>query len=333
MSVGIGVIGAGIMGADHARLIAGQVQGAHLEAVADADQARAGEIARLRGTRTLPDGDALIADDKVAAVLIASPDSTHVGFVRACLAAGKPVLCEKPLAPTAAEALPLVEAEAQGGKSLVRVGFMRRFDPPYHAMRETLASGRLGRALMLHAAHRNVFAADWFTSVNSITNSAVHEFDILRWLFGEEIVAVTTLKPRGKAGVMDNDPLLLIVEMAGGVIADIEVFINAAYGYDVRSELVCENGTTELARLPAAGAVRLGGAGALPFPPDWRGRFEDAYRLELQAWVDSLGRHDAPGATAWDGYVASAVAEAGVASLRSGRRETVSLAERPAFYA
>jgi myo-inositol 2-dehydrogenase/D-chiro-inositol 1-dehydrogenase len=100
----------------------------------------------------------------------------------------------------------------------------------------------------------------------------------------------------------------------------------------VRAELVCETGTMELARPPAAGSVRLAGAEALPFPPDWRGRFEDAYRLELQAWVDHLGEADAPGSTAWDGYVASAVAEAGVRSLTSGRREAVTLAEKPGFY-
>ena len=143
---------------------------------------------------------------------------------------------------------------------------------------------------------------------------------------------VTTLKPKGKRGVMANDPLIVIAETESGIFADIEVFINAAYGYEVRGELVCENGTVELARPPASGAVRLKGEQALSFPPDWRGRFADAYRIELQAWVDNLGKKRAPGATAWDGYVASAVAEAGVTSLKSGKREAVKLAKKPDFY-
>jgi myo-inositol 2-dehydrogenase / D-chiro-inositol 1-dehydrogenase len=332
MSVGIGVIGAGVMGADHARIISSQIQGAHLAALSDANEARAKAVAEKYGAeRHLADGAALTAADEVDAVLIASPDETHAAFVLACLEAGKPVLCEKPLAPTAADALKLVEAEVAHGKQLIRVGFMRRFDPFYGAMRETLRGGSLGRALMVHSAHRNVSAPDWFTPTNSITNSAVHEFDILRWLLDEEIVAVSAFKSGGKRGVMPNDPLMLVCETASGVLADIEVFINAAYGYDVRAELVCEEGTMELAR-PRAGDIRLNGQQALSFPPDWRGRFADAYRIEVQSWVDNLGRKDTPGATAWDGYVASAIAEAGVKSLKSGGREEVKLTKKPGLY-
>jgi len=224
-----------------------------------------------------------------------------------------------------------VEAEAAGGKSLIRVGFMRRFDPAYTAMRDTLNDGSLGRALLIHAAHRNVSAPDWFVPANSITNSAVHEFDIIRWLLGEEIVAVTALKSVAKPGKMERDPLMLIVETASGVIADIEAFINAGYGYDIRMELVCETGTMDLAR-PEPVSVRHAGEEARAFPPDWRGRFEDAYRLELNAWVAAIGQSDAPGATAWDGYVANAVAEAGVRSLASGAREMVELAAEPPLY-
>lgn len=334
MSVGIGVIGAGIMGTDHARIIASQVQRAHLVAVSDADRTRAEAAAAAHGARrALTDGHALIADEEVDAVLVASPDETHLDYTLACLDAGKPVLCEKPLAPHAADCLKAVAAEVKGGRRLITVGFMRRFDPAYVAMRETLRSGALGAALMIHSAHRNVAAPAWFTPENSITNSAVHEFDILRWLFDEEIVAVSAFTSKGKRGVMANDPLMLVCETASSVLADIEVFINAAYGYDVRAELVCEKGTAELARPPAAGAIRFAGNEARPFPPDWRGRFADAYRLELQSWVDAIRRGETTGASAWDGYVAEAVAEAGVRALRSGRREAVELATRPDFYA
>ncbi len=333
MSVGIGVIGAGVMGADHARIIASHVQGAHLVAISDADEGRAKKAAKAHSARRhYVDGNALIDDKEIEAVLVASPDTTHLGYVLACLKAGKPVLCEKPLAPTVEDCLRAVDAEAKGGKRLIQVGYMRRFDPAYVEMRETLRSGNLGKALLIHCAHRNVSAPDWFTPANSITNSAVHEFDILRWLFDEEIVAISTFKPRGKGGVMPNDPLLLLAEMGSGIFADIEVFINAAYGYDVRGELVCEAGTIELARPPASGAVRLKGQQAISFPPDWRGRFADAYRLELQAWVDAIHDGGSAGASAWDGYVAEAIAEAGVHALKSGAREAVKLQKKPDFY-
>ena len=332
MSVGIGIIGAGVMGADHARLIAGHVAGAHLVAISDADEGRARATAKEHAARRhYADGNTLIADPDVDAVIVASPDATHVDYALACLKAEKPVLCEKPLAPTTAECLRAVEAEVKGGKRLIQVGFMRRFDPAYVEMRNTLKSGALGRALMVHCAHRNVSAPDWFTPENSITNSGVHEIDIIRWLVDDEIAAVRAIKPKGAGRERPGDPVMLIIETAGGILADVEIFINARYGYDVRGELVCEEGTIDLAR-PAPGEIRRGLNQSKTFPPDWRGRFEDAYRIELQGWVNSLRGGPPVGASAWDGYAATAIAEAGVESLRRGERVEVKLAPKPEFY-
>lgn len=333
MSVGIGIIGAGVMGADHARLIAGHVAGAHLVAVSDADEGRARRTAEKHSARRHhSDGDALIGDPEVDAVVVASPDATHVDYTLACLKAGKPVLCEKPLAPTAAEALRAIEVEARGGKRLIQVGYMRRFDPAYTEMRNTLRGGALGRAVIFHCAHRNVSAPDWFTPENSITNSGVHEIDIIRWLVDDEIAAIHAIKPKGAGEARPGDPVMLILETAGGILADVEIFINARYGYDVRGELVCEEGTMDLAR-PGPGKIRRGLSQSSAFPPDWRGRFEDAYRIELQGWVNSLRGGPPVGASAWDGYAATAIAEAGVQSLRRGECVKVKLAPKPDFYA
>jgi myo-inositol 2-dehydrogenase / D-chiro-inositol 1-dehydrogenase len=332
MSVGIGIIGAGVMGADHARLIAGQVAGAHLVAVSDADEGRAQAIAKRHSARRhYADGNTLIADSEVDAVVVASPDATHIEYTLTCLKAGKPLLCEKPLAPTAAEALRAIEAEVKGGKRLIQVGYMRRFDPAYAEMRDTLTSGALGRAVMFHCAHRNVSAPDWFTPENSITNSGVHEIDIVRWLVDDEIFAVRAIKPKGRGHEKPGDPVLMILETAGGILADVEIFINARYGYEVRGELVCEEGTVDLAR-PVLGEIRRGLNRSTALPPDWRGRFEDAYRIELQGWVNALRGGPPVGASAWDGYAATAIAEAGVESLRSGGRVEVKLAPKPDFY-
>ena len=141
MSIGIGIIGAGIMGADHARIFAGSVAGAHLVAISDADLARAQTVAQETGAkRALSDPHALIDDPEVGAVLIASPDATHADFAIACIKAGKPVLCEKPLAPTAAEGLRVIEAERAAGRRLVQLGYMRRFVPGYVEMKGMLDS-------------------------------------------------------------------------------------------------------------------------------------------------------------------------------------------------
>lgn len=333
MSVGIGIIGAGVMGADHARLIAGHVSGAHLAALSDADEAKAREVAaRYEAPRYYAEGNALIADPAVEAVIVASPDATHPSFTLACLAAGKNVLCEKPLAPTAGECLRVVEAEVRGGKRLVQVGYMRRFDPAYVDLRNALRTGDLGRPVIFHCAHRNVSAPDWFTPENSITNSGVHEIDIIRWLVDDEATTIQAIKPKGTGRPRPGDPVVVLIEMAGGLLADIEIFINARYGYDVLSELVCEEGTIELAR-PEPAKIRHNLSEARSFPPDWRGRFEDAYRIELQAWIDSIRGGPPAGANAWDGYAATAIADAGVESLRRGERVEVKLAPRPDFYA
>src|SRR5688500_2827401 len=130
MTIRVGVIGAGVMGTDHARIIAGDVPGAVLQAVCDADVARAKAVAEETGAaEILTDPLAIISSSKIDAVLIASPDATHGPLTIACMEAGKPVLCEKPLAPTEAECLKVIRAEVRMGKRLIQVGFMRRFDP------------------------------------------------------------------------------------------------------------------------------------------------------------------------------------------------------------
>lgn len=323
MSLGIGIIGAGVMGADHARILATQVGGAKLVAISDPDEARACEVALANEARRHhTDVFALIEDPAVEAVIVASPDHTHAGMVLACLRAGKPVLCEKPLAPTVAECRELMEAELRTGRRMIQVGFMRRFDPAYAAMSATLSSGRLGRPLLMHCAHRNVAAPGFFTPEMSIANAAVHEFDIVRWLLGVEAVAVTALQSASKASATLRDPILLLLEMQNGVMVDIEIFMNAAYGYDIRAELVCENGTVELGR-PAPNLVRNEGGEARTFPSDWRGRFSDAYRLQLQAWIGNLRGKPHGGAGAFDGYVATLIAQAALRSLVSRAREEI----------
>jgi myo-inositol 2-dehydrogenase/D-chiro-inositol 1-dehydrogenase len=325
MGVGIGVIGAGIMGADHARTLATHVGGAELVAVSDSDEGRASAASRANGARRhYLDGFALIEDPAVEAVLIASPDSTHVSFVLASLRAGKPVLCEKPLAPTSAECLEVIDAERKSGRRMIQVGFMRRFDPAYVEMRKILEKGALGKPLLLHCAHRNATAPAFFTPEMSITNAAVHEFDAIRWLTGREIVAVTALSSARKGDGTLRDPLMLLVETDNGVLADVELFMNAAYGYDIRTELVCESGTMDLGR-PTPNAQRHLGSASCSFPADWRGRFADAYRLQLQAWVGSLNGKEPAGADARDGYAATRVADAALRSLDTAARVEVTM--------
>jgi myo-inositol 2-dehydrogenase/D-chiro-inositol 1-dehydrogenase len=317
MAVGIGIIGLGVMGAGHLRTLA-DVPGASVVAVSDVDLARARAVAG-EGVEVHPDPRSLILSDAVEAVLVVSSDATHAHFVLACLEAGKPVLCEKPLATNAAACLAIAEAEVALGRRLVQVGFMRRFDPAYVEVKRALDEGEVGAPLMLHCAHRNASVPPTYTTDMLVTSSGTHEIDIVRWLTGEEIVGVRVLSPRVTSRARDGvrDPQVLILETESGVLVDVEVFANAGYGYDIRCELVGETGTRALA--PAV-------------TPGFLERFADAYLAELTDWVDALSNGGPRGPTAWDGYAASAVADACLESLADGRPVAVELASRPALY-
>ena len=332
MTVRVGLIGAGVMGTDHAGTLAQAVAGAELAAVADADPGRMDAIvASFAGAGAHADPQALIRDRAVDAVLIASPDETHAALVAACLRIGKPVLCEKPLAPTAAECLEIVRAESALGRRLIQVGFMRRFDPGYLEMKRSLDAGELGAPLLMHCAHRNRIAPPFIDSQSLISNAAVHEIDIARWLLGREITRATVLASRSSSRAKIRDPQLVLLETEDAVLVDVEVFVNAQYGYDVRGELVCETGTVAL-RAPSAVRRRSAGGEGFRHAEDWRGRFRAAYRAQLQAWIGSVRGGAAAGASAWDGYAASAVADACLESQRTGQPTAVLLEPRPALY-
>jgi myo-inositol 2-dehydrogenase / D-chiro-inositol 1-dehydrogenase len=329
----VGLIGAGVMGSDHARRLARTVAGACVTAVCDVETGRAAAVAGELGARGVADAAELVRDPGVDAVLIASSDETHERYVLACLAEGKPVLCEKPLTPDVAGCRRIVAAEVAGGRRLVTVGFMRRYDPAYRDLRAGLAGGDLGAALMLHCVHRNPSAPAGLPSTALITNSAVHELDLARWLLREEIASgMVYASRRARAAGATRDPQLLIVQTEGGVLVDIEVYVHAAYGYDVRCELVAEQGTVTL-DAPAPTLLRGRDGAGRAVPRDWRDRFAEAYRRQLQDWVDAVraGR-PAQGASAWDGYAATVAARACVAALESGVPQRVALDPRPPLY-
>jgi myo-inositol 2-dehydrogenase/D-chiro-inositol 1-dehydrogenase len=309
MSLRVGIIGAGLMGSTHARLLSGSVAGAEIVAVSDAIEASAQRLADEVGVGTVyTDARHLIEDPAVDAVVIASPAETHEQFVLACFDKDKPVLCEKPLAATPTAARRVLDAEATLPRPLVQVGFMRRFDPAYVELKARVDSGAIGRPLLAHCAHRNVTVPPRFDSEMILRDSTVHDVDTARWLLGHEIVKATVLTPRASrhapAGV--QDPLLVIFQTDAGGLIDVEAFVNAQYGYDIRCEVVGEAGT---AALPLHGAQ---------VPLNFQERFATAYVAELEGWVGSVASGVPAGARAWDGYAAALVCEAAVESLRTG---------------
>jgi len=270
----------------------------------------------------------------VEAVVVASPAATHEAFAIACIEAGKPVLCEKPLAETLDASRRVLDAELASGRRLVQVGFMRRFDPGYADMKTKLDAGLVGRPVLVHCTHRNPVVPPSFGSEMIITDTVVHEMDTVRWLLDQEIARVTVFTPRPTRHAAEgvHDPQFVIFETEDGVLADVEAFVNAQYAYDIRCEVVGESGTLSLP--PAATVLlRQDGREAAGLPDRFQERFGAAYVNELQAWVAAIAEGRATGPSAWDGYAAAAVSEASVQALLSGRPVDVALDARPDLYA
>jgi myo-inositol 2-dehydrogenase / D-chiro-inositol 1-dehydrogenase len=329
----LAIIGAGLMGEDHASIVARDMPGATLQVVCDMDPARAKLVANAFGAKDVSsDPKATIARADVDAVIVASPDFTHAPLSLACISAGKPVLCEKPLSQSPDECREVMAAEAQAGRSFVMLGFMRRYDQSYIEMRQALAEGILGRALMMHNFHRNVEtpAAD-FTGAMAITNSAPHEFDVVRHVLGTEFTSITAHQPRRSDARVA--PVVMVLETADGQLVTIEINNNAAYGYDVRAELVGETGSMAMNHV-AYTRTDLRLASSTRYDADWRGRYHEAYVRQNRDFLRFVetGSLPAIASNAWDGYCAAVVAETGAKALASGQKQPVTLMAKPAFY-
>lgn len=334
MTLGIGVVGAGMIGQDHIRRITDVLSGGRVVAVADADRGRAEKAAEAPSAAVHDGAASLIAAPEVDAVLICSWGPAHEEAILPALEAGKPVFVEKPLATTQEACLRILDAEAKGGRRLIQVGFMRRYDAAYQALKATLASGRIGAPLMYHAAHRNASVpSGLYTSEMAISDTMVHDIDVARWLLDDEVARVRVFAGRRNSVGGDlRDPIFAVLEMAGGALATVEVSVNIGYGYDIRGEISGEKGTAALAESNPV-VVKSGEGFAGRVPADWRERFIQAYDVEIAAWIKAASSGGATGPSAWDGYAITAVSDAGLRAADSGEAVEVRLADRPALYA
>jgi myo-inositol 2-dehydrogenase/D-chiro-inositol 1-dehydrogenase len=333
MALNVGVVGVGKIGQEHIRRLTETLAGARVVAVSDADSALAKEVAaRLQGVSVYAAGEELIAAKEVDAVLVTSWGDTHAAYVIAAIKAGKPVFCEKPMATTEADCLAIVDAESAFGRRLVQVGFMRRFDAQYRAMKETIQTGAIGSPLMFHSVHRNAFSPGHFKATMAITDTAVHDIDIARFVLDDEPVAIAVKAPRGnrRAGGI-ADPLFTLMDMRSGALVTIETSVHIAYGYDIRGEVIGETGTVSLAEQTEV-VIKTNGAFSGRVFADWPERFDPAFDAEFRAWIIAAAKGGAAGPSAWDGYVATAATLAGVKALESGAREPINLRDKPALY-
>ena len=296
--VRIGVIGTGAMGAAHVGNLSRWVPGARVSQIFDVDSERAKTIADQVGAvpRHRP-ADALITSDEVDAVLIAAPDPLHEPLALACLASlGKPTLLEKPIATSLdGSSRRVVDAEVAGGRRLIQLGFMRHFDPAYVALREAVLNGSIGIVRAAHCLHRNAHSHPSHTDEGLLVNSMIHEFD-RRAVDARrpDLAAVTVFVPRLPDGALKDLQVGVSSRQRAAPVVTIEVFLNAQYGYDVHTEVTGTRGTVSL--LPPYGvSVRRDGVDGRVVGSDGTLRFEDAYRIEVNSWVQrDPGRSRSP---------------------------------------
>jgi myo-inositol 2-dehydrogenase / D-chiro-inositol 1-dehydrogenase len=326
------------MGSDHVARITSRISGARVAVVNDYFTEKAEQIAAdIPGCRAVADPLDAIADSDVDAVLLATPGPTHEKQLLTCLENRKPVLCEKPLTTNISTSLDIVRREADLGVKLIQVGFMRRFDHEYVHLKTLIDGGELGRPLVMHCVHRNPAVPPSFDSSMIVRDSLVHEVDVTRFLFDEEITSIQiikpTLNPQAPQGL--QDPQIAVLRTASGKHVDVELFVTTGVAYEVRTEVVGELGSAMIGL--DVGLIRKSAPGHWggQITPGFRERFGQAYDTEVQRWVNAVRNGGETGTyidgpSAWDGYAATAVCEAGVRSLESGEEVAVQLVERVA---
>lgn len=332
-TIGVGVIGVGQMGRRHSLNLAKRIAGANLVALMDIDADRLGSVASECGVeKTFTDPHALIADPEVQAVIITSLDKTHAEFTLACLEAGKPVLCEKPLATNAEDGERVFRVEIAKGGRMVQVGFMREYDSAHRKVKAVLDSGEIGPPLLFRGFHYNSRMEEERHIDDVIVNSAIHDIHSAHWLMGQEIVKVYV----GHIPFAPDKPetcRLLVVHLTfrNGGLGIIQVNSESGYGYEVDVEITAESGQVTTRSLTSPD-VRHSGTLRRVIEQDWEDRFETAYLTEMQSWTSGVLSGKLDGPSAWDGYTSLVVADACKRSFRSGNPEAVPVVPRPDFY-
>jgi myo-inositol 2-dehydrogenase/D-chiro-inositol 1-dehydrogenase/scyllo-inositol 2-dehydrogenase (NAD+) len=333
--VRVALIGAGRAGMVHARNLQSGVRDGRLAVVADpSSQAREQALAELGDIAVHDDPVVAATDDGVDAVVIASPTFTHAEVAVAALAAGKHVLCEKPLASTLAEADRIAAAERDSPATLL-MGFMRRFDAGFLRVAQRIADGDIGEPLLVKSTGRGPglpppWAWDSARSGGLVAEVNSHDLDTVRWLSGQEATRVYAVGRAAKRpDLVEDHPgfvdlVALTFELSGGGLAMVDGACPADYGYDARVEVYGSSGVLFAGDPRQHGALLVGAGGAsMDAVRSWRDLFASAYRAEDQHLV-AVARGDEPArTTVADGVRALEAVVAANTSLREHRPVTI----------
>jgi len=326
----VGLLGAGRIGNVHAKAISSH-PGSTLVAVSDVNMDAARKLADQYGAEAKATDD-IINDPSIGAVLVATSTDTHSELIEAATAAGKAVLCEKPVDLSLERARACQKAAAKNGRP-VMIGFNRRFDPNFAALKAAVDRGEIGKTELLSVTSFDPAPPPVsYVKVSGglFRDMMIHDFDMACWLMGslpETVTAVgsSIVDPEiGAAG--DFDTAVVTLHFADGRIAVIKNSRRAVYGYDQRVELLGSQGLLSAGNVLENTVSKATKDGVSSAKPEFffLERYMRAYSAEWAAFVDAVNTGSALPVTLDDGVDALAVAEAATRSAKSG--QSVSLA-------
>lgn len=325
----IAVVGAGRIGVTHAENLARRVRGARLVAVTTSMEERAAEARRCCGdVAVYPDLDALLAAEELDAVCIATSTSAHADNVEQCAAAGLQIFCEKPLALTLADCDRAIAAVERAGVKLM-MGHVRQFDAGHVEAKRLIEAGAIGKPLVFRAISGDVDPpppsfADPAVSGGLILDAMYHDLYVARWLLGDEVSRAyaegDALVDPAIGAVGDVDNAVVTLRFAGGPMGTLFVSRTCRYGYDLRVEVIGDEGAVQVGYFRQTPVRLLDRRGvhhdtARTFPE----RFGGAFVSELQTFVDCVLHDIEPPVSGQDSRATVAVGLAATRAMHEGQ--------------
>ncbi|SFA71018.1 myo-inositol 2-dehydrogenase [Collimonas sp. OK607] len=329
--IDVAIFGAGRIGKIHAGNLVLQ-PGANLKYVSDINTQAAQELATQHGAQ-VADIDRILADPNIGAVLIASSTDTHSELIMRAAAAGKAIFCEKPVDLTLERAKACASAVAKAGVTCM-IGFQRRFDPTFDALKTRLAAGEIGDPEMLIVTSRDPGAppVSYIKSSGGIfKDMLIHDFDIFRWILEDEAVSISAtgscLSDPAIAEAGDIDCAAVTIRTRRGRLCQINTSRRAAYGYDQRFEVLGSKGMLQAGNHKPTEVTAATGQSVSADKPEhfFLERYRAAYAREIAHFFDAVVNQVAVRTTIEDGVKALELAEAATLSWRENR--TIELAK------
>jgi inositol 2-dehydrogenase len=302
--IGLGLVGAGRMGAIHARAITRRIPEARLVGVADLDIELARRVADELGVDgAFGSAQEMLERPDVDAVIVAVSSSHHLSVIRQAASAGRDIFCEKPLALTIADSEAAMDATSAAGVRL-QIGFMRRFDPAYRRGMRRLAGGEVGRPILFKSLQFDpgpppLAFADPAISGGIHVDMGIHEYDLARWLMDDEVVEVhawgSSVAYPELATVGDIDNAIASLTFTSGKLGVVDLTRSGIYGYDISTEILGLEGTIRIGYLRETPIMVMTKANGVSHDtvPYFMERFRDAYTNQLQNFAQNV-LHDRP---------------------------------------